>query len=293
MEINLNLLRTFQLVAERQSFRRAAEQMGRTQTAISLRIQSLEDQIGLRLLERTTRRVELTKEGEILLVSVQRALAELDVTLSTLNDVAHLLRGHITLACIPTYAASRLPSVIAAFQHAHPGISLRVLEHTAPILLESLARKEVDFGICPQPDKSGPYSFTKMFEEEAYALFPASADLPPGKRIELRRLVDWPLLSLTRTTLFRQQVEAAFLAIGISLQATHEVSQVNTLVAMAEAGLGVALLPGLSVPKQTCCQVRSVTSPSISRSIGIARLTDRPLSPAAARFVQLLMQCGD
>ena len=290
MDINLNLLRTFQLVAEHQSFRQAAELTGRTQTAISLRIQSLEKQLGLRLFDRTTRRVELTPEGEILLVSVKRALAELDSCLSTLDDVAHLLRGHITLACIPTYAASRLPSAIAAFQRAHPEISLRILEYTAPNLLDSLVRKEVDFGICPEPGKSTRLVFTRMFDEEAYALFPANTKLPPGESIDLHRLASWPLLSLTKETLFRKEVDAAFATIGTPLEAAHEVSQVNTLVAMAEAGLGVALLPGLSVPEHTCCQVRSVTAPGISRSIGIVRLNDRQLSPAAARFIQLLMQ---
>ena len=85
MHINLNFLQTFISVAEHESFRRAAEEMGRTQSAISMQIRQLEDQIGARLFNRSTRRVELTMEGERLLRFARRSLADLNFGLRSLK----------------------------------------------------------------------------------------------------------------------------------------------------------------------------------------------------------------
>lgn len=288
MPINLNLLRSFALVAEHRSFRRAAEALGRTQTAVSLQVQTLEEQVGARLFHRTTRRVDLTAEGEVLFAVARRALAEVEVGLAHLREAVDLVRGHVTLACIPTYAANRLPRVVAEFQRAFPGIGLRIVECPAPALFESVARKEVDLGVASEPEHPTDFHFTPLLRDRAYALLPRQAALKPGETIELAQLQAWPLLSLTRATSFRRSVEAAVGAKGLSIGATHEVTQVSTLIAMVEAGLGAALLPELSVPEQTSCQVRRVIKPAIQRKIGLVTARERSLSPAAAQLARVI-----
>lgn len=115
MNINLKLLNSFLLVAEYSSFREAAERANRSLPAISMQIKQLEEQLGVTLFHRTTRRVELTKEGEHLLISVRKALAVIEGGLLELKSASDIAIGQITFACVPTVASTRLPTILSAF----------------------------------------------------------------------------------------------------------------------------------------------------------------------------------
>ena len=110
---NLKALQIFVVVADLSSFRKAAEVMNRSQSAISSQIKLLEEQIGVTLFHRTTRRVQLTAEGEQLLSHAQRAIAALEMGLRQIKDAANLKVGHIAMGCIPSIASTVLPDILA------------------------------------------------------------------------------------------------------------------------------------------------------------------------------------
>ena len=120
MNVNLNLLQTFLLVAERESFRQAAEESHRTPSAVSMQIKHLEDQVGAPLFVRTTRKVELTADGQQLLVRVREALTDVGSGLQELRDAVELRRGRVSLASSFSIASTRLPDVLARFKLQHP-----------------------------------------------------------------------------------------------------------------------------------------------------------------------------
>src|SRR6478609_1560130 len=150
MKVNLKLLGTFLAVADNGSFRKAAEQSHLSLPAVSMQVKQLEERLGVALFQRTTRRVELTREGEQLMISARRAMAEIDGVLAQLQQAAQVQQGHLAFACVPTVAASRLPALLVDFAAQYPGISVGVRELALPDLLDAVRRREVDFGIGPQ-----------------------------------------------------------------------------------------------------------------------------------------------
>jgi DNA-binding transcriptional LysR family regulator len=288
--LNLKLLATFLAVAENGSFRKAADQLSLSLPAVSMQVKQLEEQLGVALFQRTTRRVDLTREGEQLLISARKAMAELDGGLARIQQAAHVLQGHLAFACVPTVAATRLPAILTRFAAAYPGITLNVRELTATDLLEAVRRREVDFGIGPVPERRGDLEFSPLFEDAYRALLPRSYQDRGRSGISLKELARLPMLTLSDSTLFRGHLDAALQAQGVVAQANYQFTSVSTLVAMAEAGLGVAILPGVAVPKRTPLKAVRILSPVLSRTIAVVTIRGFSLSPAAQRLVDL---CGD
>jgi DNA-binding transcriptional LysR family regulator len=144
----------FIAIADNKSFRQASEKLNRSRSAVSMQIKQLEDQIGAALFHRTTRRVELTAEGVKLLTFARRALGEWENGLREIREAVDIQRGTLTFACIPTIAATILPRALRAFQ-----ADLSRNRHSAPRtaaadLLECIRRREVDFGIGIEMERS-------------------------------------------------------------------------------------------------------------------------------------------
>lgn len=280
--INLKLLHVFLLVAEQNSFRRAAERSHRSLSAVSMQIKQLETQLGVALFHRTTRRVELTQDGEHLLICARRALAELETGLLQIRESVNMQYGQLSISCVPTIAATRLPHILAAFQNDRPGIAVHVRELVSGEVIESVRRREVDFGVGPKVAAVADFHFHPILEDEIYALVPTNYRLPRKKGISLEELGRLPILKLSTNTGLRAYVDTALKARGLTLETKHEVMQVHTLIAMVEAGLGAAILPKVSVPTNTRLQAVPIIGPALSREICIITLRGQSLSPAAA-----------
>ncbi|RYX91792.1 MAG: LysR family transcriptional regulator [Comamonadaceae bacterium] len=287
MRINFKLLGAFLAVAENSSFRKAAEQLSVSLPAVSMQVKQLEEQLGMALFQRTTRKVELTREGEKLMISARKAMAELETGLSELQQAADVQQGHLSFGCVPTVAGSRLPAILTEFARKFPGISVRVRELAHPDLLEAVRKREVDFGIGPTAERKGELDFAPIFVDEYAALLPKGY-LDGGRAgISLRELAKMPLLTLSSSTLFRSHLDEALHDSGVAADFNYEFTHVSTLVAMAEAGLGIGILPRIAVPRKTTLKTVRITNPSISRTLAIITIRGHSLSPAAARLVEL------
>jgi DNA-binding transcriptional LysR family regulator len=288
MNINLKLLNSFLLVAEYSSFREAAERANRSLPAISMQIKQLEEQLGVTLFHRTTRRVELTKEGEHLLISVRKALAAIEVGLLELKSASDIAIGQITFACVPTVAGTRLPTILSAFSKVYPGIVISLRELAAKDLMDAVRRRDVDFGIGPWVEKMDGFSFRSVLEEDYYALMLPEYAISSSTHITLAELSELPILKLTSASAFRDHIDSVLKPHSAEVQTKFEMMQVTTLIAMAEAGLGVALLPKISIPKITPLRAFRIVEPELSREIGILALSSYTLSPAATRLVSFI-----
>ncbi|MDO9402553.1 MAG: LysR substrate-binding domain-containing protein [Polaromonas sp.] len=287
MKINFRLLGSFLAVADNASFRKAADQLHLSLPAVSMQISQLEEQLGVTLFQRTTRRVDLTSEGEQLMISARKAMAELETGLSQIQQAADVQQGHLSFGCVPTVAGSRLPAILTTFAREYPGISLRVRELAQPDLLEAVRRREVDFGIGPTPVKAGELDFSPVFTDDYAALLPKGYKDGGRAGISLRELARMPLLTLSSSTLFRDDLEQALRSGGLVADLNYEFTHASTLVAMAEAGLGIGILPRVAVPRKTTLKTVRITSPVISRTIAIITIRGHSLSPAAAKLVGL------
>ena len=290
MKINFKLLGTFLAVAEHSSFRKAAEQTHLSLPAVSMQIKQLEEQLGLALFQRTTRKVDLTHAGEQLMISARKAMAEIESGLTQVQHAVDVMQGHLSFACVPTVASTRLPAIILAFSKKYPGISVHVRELVFSDLIEVVRRREVDFGIGPAPEKKGELDFTPIFVDEYFALLPKAFRDRGRSGISLRELAKLPLLTLAHSTLFRNHLDGVLRDNDLVAESNYEFTHVSTLIAMAEAGLGIAILPRISLPARTRLKAVRITNPALSRTIGILAIRGYSLSPAAARLVGLCDQ---
>jgi DNA-binding transcriptional LysR family regulator len=287
MAVNLKLIATFLSVAQHSSFRKAAEELNRSLPAVSMQIKQLEEQLGLPLFQRTTRKVELTRDGVQLLISARRAIAELDGGLMRLQLSAEIQQGHLPIACVPTVSSTRLPKILTAYARKYPGVTVHVRELAQNALIDAVRHREVDFAVGAAAERHRELDFAPVFTDDYYALLPRGSRTGGRSGIPLRELAKMPLLKLHGATAFRDHIERAMEAAGLAFESNYEFMHVNTMIAMAEAGLGVAVLPGVGIPSGTRLKAVRVTEPRLSRTIGILTVRGHQFSPAAQRFVDL------
>lgn len=262
----------------------------RSRRLLVLSVPYCTDCVGVALFQRTTRKVSLTDEGEKLLISARKALAELENGLLQIQQSIDLQHGRLSFACVPTVASTRLPLILTTFAKKYPGITVHVRELANIELLDCVRRREVDFGIGPMPENKGELDFSPIFVDEYCAMLPKGYQDKGRDGISLRELCTLPLLMLSDASTFRGQVVKALTANGLEAKSNYEFAHVNTLVAMAEAGLGVALLPRISIPRKTPLKVVRVVNPALSRTISISTIRGHTLSPSASRLVDLFSQ---
>lgn len=285
--LNLKLLQTFVLVAEHQSFRHAADASLRSQSAISVQIKQLEEQIGFRLLHRTTRHVELTVEGRQLFDTALSVLTEIDHCIRTIQETIDFRRGRVTIACSPTIASARLSAVLGAFEADYPEARVIVRELNPTLLFDSVRSAEVDFAIGPYVS-SPDFDFEEILREPLYAVVPDTLDRSSAETIGIHELAEFPLLLLNRASALRTLLNSAFETEGIELTTKFEFSQATTLVEMARMGLGVAILPECVVPRhpEQGCNIRRISAEGLYRTVTIIKRRGLELTPTAAHLAQ-------
>ena len=290
MQVNLKTLGVFLSVADTGSFRKAADLVHRSQSAVSMQIKQLEEQLGITLFHRTTRRVQLTPEGEVLLGSARRAMAELETGLRRLREAADMQTGRLSLGCVPSVAATVLPAVLAAYQRDFPGIKVTLRELPSEDLLQAIARQDVEFGIGPGVSWAGDFTFRPFARDPILALLPAAFDADRRDAITLADLARLPVLMYSRAAALRGNLERELAARGLAFDIRYEILHAHTLVAFARAGLGVAILPRVTVPAKLGSRLRAVpiVDPKLERTLDVITLRGHSLSPAAQWLADLI-----
>lgn len=291
LAVNHKLLQIFVAVAEGRSFRRAADALGRSQSAVSMQVRQLEAQLGVPLFHRTTRRVELTAEGAQLLTHARRAVAEWETGLQKIREAADMQRGTLAVACVPTLAATRLPAALAAYQKACPGIRVTLRELATRELVDALRRQDVDLGIGPCVDRAADLDFFPVTTDPIVALAGPAYPLGPREWVDLDTLCAYPILLNSWSAELRAALERDLALRDLAFDVKFEVLHVHTLVAFAGAGLGVAILPRVAVPSSLPAgmQVSAVGNPIMTRTVGILTRRGHSLSPAGEALKEIVM----
>ena len=178
MNVTLRQLRVFIEVARLQSFSRAGDEIGLTQSAVSRCVRELEGEIGLKLIDRTTRDVQLTDVGGNLVSSVSRLLSDLDDALREIREIGEQRRGRVVVAASPTVACRLMPRVVAACGRQFPYIALGLRDDVQSDVVRKVKSGEVDFGVV-----IGPFSADDLLSEVAddRLVLPRLARRPPSR----------------------------------------------------------------------------------------------------------------
>jgi LysR family carnitine catabolism transcriptional activator len=283
--VNMKLLQTFLVVADQGSFRLAAEILHRSHSAVSAQIMQLEAQLDVALFERTTRSVKLTEEGAHLRDSARKALYEINLGLRRIREVNDTRRGQLSLASSSNLASLHLPPILTAFVRDYPEIAISIRELTSRDLFDALRKKEVDFAVGPQDDDEA-FDFTTIMIEPLYALVPPRFLDGPRDVITLAELATLPMLQSSPATSMRRLVDDAMRQGGLTVPTRYQFIQAETIIAMAEAGLGAAIQPASRLAKVDATRVRilRLEEPPITRKMALITLRHQKLSPAAERF---------
>ena len=285
INFDLQQLQAFIAVAERGSFRSAADHIHLSPPALSRRIEKLESIIGTRLFNRTTRDVELTSLGRIFLERARSAIDDLESAMLGISDIAATRSGRVTVACVPSAALYFLPQVIRSFSAKYPSIKIRVIDESMNQTLQSVLTGESDFGIGFMSNLMPDITFEAVHTDPFVLAMRRDNPLTKHKTISWKNLQGAQLISVSRSSGNRQLLDDAMTKAGMHPDFAFEVSHIGTLLGMLEAGLGLAAVPRMALPTNHAAVVGlPLRQPVISRSLGLLRKHGAPLRPAAAMF---------
>jgi DNA-binding transcriptional LysR family regulator len=290
LHFDLNDLLAFRAVAELNNFRRAAESVHLSQPAFSRRIDKLEQALGVRLLERTTRRVTLTAVGREFERKVRDLLDDLDSTLLAMRGETATRMGEVTVACVPSAAYYFLPRVIQQYREQWPRVRVKLFDASANEVLAAVARGEADFGLNFIGAQEGELEFEALFEERFVAACRRDHPIAKLKRVTWTQLAACEFISVHRASGNRLLIDQALAGLPGRPQSRYETQHVTTTLGLVEAGLGVASVPAMAMPGADHPVLASVplVEPVVTRKLGLLKRRGRPLSAAAAPLYELI-----
>lgn len=291
MNVTLRQLRVFIEVARLQSFSRAGDEIGLTQSAVSRCVRELEGEIGLKLIDRTTREVQLTDVGGNLVSSVSRLLTDLDDALREIREIGEQRRGRVVVAASPTVACRLMPRVVAACGRQFPYITLGLRDDVQSDVVRKVKSGEVDFGVI-----IGPFSADDLLSEslmtDSFCVV-AREDHPLAARVRVAwtDLDGQQLVMLDYASGSRPIIDAVMQEYGVSATVVQELGHSATVFGLVEAGVGVSVLPWLALPLPAgAALVARPLVPRAERTVELVRRRDRSLSPAAEAVWSLIRQ---
>jgi DNA-binding transcriptional LysR family regulator len=270
--MELRQLRYLDAVARRRSFTRAALDLHVAQSALSQQVGRLERELGVELLRRTTRRVEVTEAGELVLARARRALAEVEGARADLDALRGLTRGTLRLGGVPPVGPVHPAALIAEFTRAHPGVAITVREDVAFRLVDRLRDGGLDLVLAlVDPDPLDGLEGVRLLDDELVLIAPPDHLLARAERVPVADLAGEALIAYGAGSALRN----ALLALVPGGRVVAEVNELETVRELTARGLGVTVMP------------RAVVA-----SHG-DRLAIRPLSPPQAMPVSLLWRAGE
>lgn len=284
MNVTLRQLRVFRSVAEGRNFSRAGDQVGLSQPAVSRSILELESQLGLKLLDRTTREVTLTEAGHSLAARLDRVLDDLDQTLQDVAGLASARGGKVRVASSPTLSANLMPGCIAACAEQAPAIQFLLLDRIQQDGLDSVRSGEVDFGVVIEPSDADDLHCETILNDPFVLVTQPAHKLAQKPSVKWTAVDGQPLVLLDHASGSRRLIDQALEEHGARCEVKQQLGHPTTVFRMVEAGIGISVMPGLSIPPAGLASlaVRPLV-PRVQRAIMLIRRRNRALSPLAER----------
>lgn len=288
MSIDTRQLRYFIAVAEESHFGRAAQRLMIAQPPLSQQIRNLERMLGVDLLTRTTRKVELNAAGELLLERGRRILTELDALEGDVKRVGDGLQGSLRLGFTGSTTYGMMPRVVREASRAFSGLAVSVSgEMLTPQLISELQEHRIDIAVLRPPVPPSEISHRTIARERLVAAIPSNSRLADLSEIGIDDLAGQMMVGYPENSTISQTVSARMLAHGLTPQYQYRVTETSALLALVAAGIGPALVPESSTSLNLGGTVfREITDPPVTE-LAIAWRTD-DASPTVQRFLPFL-----
>ena len=277
-------------IADEGTFLRAADALHISQTALTRRLQNLEASLGVKLVERTTRSVTLTRIGRDFLPRARRLIAELGAALTEIRETGRSMRGDVTIACIQTVSAHYLPRIVQRYAALHPENRIRILDNPSGEVAATVLRREAEFGINMQGPEH-PELASIPFLKERFVLVCRDDHPLAGKRsVAWKQLEPHPMILAGHESGTRPLIELAIRRRNVKWRPYYEVQRSSTALGMVAKGVGATIVPEIGLDNDSYPRLRAIplVDPVVSRSLVLLTRVNAHLSPAAQALYDLM-----
>jgi DNA-binding transcriptional LysR family regulator len=289
--VTLRQLRTFKTVADLNSFSLAAQRLKLSQPSVSYQVKELEETLGLPLLDRLGKRVQLTEGGTLLYGYARRMLDVLDDARVAIEEMRGIKRGNLRVGASTTVGIYLLPAALGAFKKLHPGLIISLEIGTRARVQEQVLRNELDLAVVGPASKDPELSIIPFISDELVVVAPAGHPLATRRGLTLNDLADQPFVMREAASGSRWSLEKAARKAGTKLQVAMELGSNGAIKHAVESGLGLAVISRyactleLSSGRLVELGVRGFP---IRRDWHIVHLRRRKLPASVSAFIEFL-----
>lgn len=289
--MDFKTLKTFQMIVKYGSFIRAADEMNYVQSTVTMQIQKLESELGIRLIERG-KKIRLTEAGRLFYEQSLQIVKNIEQLQMNLSDLQLGERGNIRLGVTEPTASYRLPGILERFLSQFPKIRISVDVANTPTLSERLLKGDIDLALCSTPDLGSDLYFEPLFKEDFVVLMPKNHPLAQNAVIAPEDIRGHRLLITSATCPYRRKLEMVLLESGNIPIDTVEIGSITALKYYVESGLGIALVPEIVLkPVPTGTTIRTMSGSLIHMTFGVLfKRSEYPLKLASSKLYQFLKQ---
>jgi LysR family transcriptional regulator, transcriptional activator of the cysJI operon len=289
--MELDQLKLFTDLVREQSFTKVAEKNFLTQPAVSLRIRNLEEELGTKLLERTTRKVLVTEEGRILYEYARDILSKAEEAKAVLLERQDKFVGSVRLATVHSIGLHELPAYLKQYISKYPEVVLHIDYHTGDVVHRMVQDGDVDLGIVAYPEPKPNLVILPFLEDELVAICNKEHAFARREAIRLQELNDQPFIAFDEGIPTRKAIDAVLARRHIRVIIKLQSDNIEILKKMVEVGLGLSLVPRFSVRaevEQGVLHCLSISDYSFKRPLALVHRKGKTLSRPMQAFVDIL-----
>ena len=286
--MDLTLTRSFLAVAETGAITEAAERIGITQPALSRRIQQLEDQLGVRLLERGRKGAVLTEIGRLVQVEAQGVVARYERMREIVSSHQRLEGGTVRIGGGATAVSFILPEAIAAFQAAHPRVRFQLREAGSSEIADDVVAGRLELGVVTLPVRDRELEVTALATDRIVLVARRDHPLAHAQRVRIQQLADQAFVAFEAGSALRQIIDGKLREAGVEVKVVMELRSIAAILRMVSTTGNLAFVSLLGVEQQSDVVGLPVQGLRIERRLAVIARRGVGLSPAARAFAQRL-----
>lgn len=289
--MTLKQLKAFLVLARTLNYANAANELCLSQSALSLSIKTLEEELGGKLFKRNTRRVEITAEGQSLIPYAKKLLANWEDMEKDVKQRFKLNRGTLNIASMPFATHAILPAVIHHFSKRYPNINFSIHDITNEKIIEKVQEGIFEIGICFNPQMSDQLIFQPLFNEDFLALLPKNHALSNRQSITWLELCSQPFVTLQSPSIIRRVIEQHCALHNLHLDLKVECHQISSLSHFTAYGMGVSAIPRhfknfIDLEQNVLIEIEDN---DVQLPVGIIYKKDYELSNISSHFIETIL----
>lgn len=283
-------LKYFLTVVEHLSFSSAATELHISQPSLSIAIKKLESDLGLVLIDRSTRQFRITEEGEVLYKEAKQILNHYDLFINRVKMLKNQGAMNLTIGFIQS-AKNWIQSVLQTFKQEFPDVQINIIDAISSYEVEdALNNFKIHLIITNQYIDDVDIQTIPLFEEKFVAVLPSDHPLKSKKHIRIEDLKNEPIIVNTEGLQSRKDVLSAFHKAGVRPNIQYEVERFEMACTMVENGFGITLVPKyyINAENQANYFIREIQNHNASRTVYLAFNKNRYIPPVVLRFMELV-----